>query len=206
VIDRAELLRAVVGSPDDDAARLAFADWLEAHSNSLAGDDRESAKARASYIRATVARARIPIVTRPADPWASSGGFWSGDISTWAEMRTSSPFSADSAAVERQRLWDAAYPLEKQYGERWVDEDIPPTHTERPKEFQRGFVERLRISPRLLAHSPALFLDAAPSAASRSSGTTGSASTPPRTRPPSPRCHNFGASATSTSSPRATSS
>src|SRR6476660_7221258 len=60
MIDRDTLLRAICASPDDDAPRLAFADWLDEH-----GDPH-----LAEFIRVQVELARLPTGQRPGHPLA----------------------------------------------------------------------------------------------------------------------------------------
>lgn len=48
----ADILRAVLGRPDDDTPRLAFADWLEDHAADL--PDPDDARARAEFVRVQV--------------------------------------------------------------------------------------------------------------------------------------------------------
>jgi uncharacterized protein (TIGR02996 family) len=80
------LLRAVLATPDDDAPRLVYADWLDEH-----GDP-----ARAAFIRTQVELAR-----RPADPdrvlqlrkaevalLRANRAAWTAWVPGWAEART----------------------------------------------------------------------------------------------------------------------
>jgi uncharacterized protein (TIGR02996 family) len=50
-----ELLAAVLARPDEDTPRLAYADWLDDHADSLAGRDPKEARARAEFIRLQIA-------------------------------------------------------------------------------------------------------------------------------------------------------
>ncbi|MBY0461450.1 MAG: TIGR02996 domain-containing protein, partial [Gemmataceae bacterium] len=63
--DRAALLKAILDDPDDDTARLVFADWLDEH-----GEGR-----RAAYIRAQVAWAAAQRNDAPA-----------ADVADWVQF------------------------------------------------------------------------------------------------------------------------
>lgn len=54
--DRATMLRAIIGDPDDDSPRLVYADWLDDHAEFM--PNTESVKARAEFIRTQVELAR----------------------------------------------------------------------------------------------------------------------------------------------------
>ena len=56
--DREALLHAIAENPGDDTPRLAYADWLDEHADSLPPD--EHATKRAEFIRAQVAVERLP--------------------------------------------------------------------------------------------------------------------------------------------------
>lgn len=147
--ERAALFRAILDRPDDDAPRLAFADWLEAN-----GDPH-----RAAFIRAQIALAQIPPVTRPADPWRL--GFFAG-ASSWTEPPPDVVYFAwDKHTLERDRLRKEIRALEEAHAAEWKRE-LPEDWPEENPSYSRGFVEHLAISPRHLILNPARYLDAAP--------------------------------------------
>jgi uncharacterized protein (TIGR02996 family) len=57
-VNEASLLRAVLNAPEDDAPRLAFADWFAAHGQ----------PERAEFIRLQIERARLPLGTARITP------------------------------------------------------------------------------------------------------------------------------------------
>lgn len=61
--DGAALLRAVCDDPDDDTARLAYADWLDENASG------QSDRARAEFVRIQVAEAAKPVTWLNNRPW-----------------------------------------------------------------------------------------------------------------------------------------
>ena len=78
------LLRAILDSPDDDAPRLVYADWLEEH-----GDP-----ARATFIRAQIQLTRLPdndpdrdsLVQMETTLWRANRDLWTGWVPRWARF------------------------------------------------------------------------------------------------------------------------
>jgi uncharacterized protein (TIGR02996 family) len=149
VSQRAALFRAILDNPDDDAPRLAFADWLAANGEA----------ARAAFIRAQIAEANIPPVTRQADPWRL-GSYFSSH--SWTEPPVEVlHFGWDQHSPERNRLHEEIRALRDSHAAEWrrkLPDDWPDTEPI----FRRGFVERLEIPVGQLVRYPARYLDAAP--------------------------------------------
>jgi uncharacterized protein (TIGR02996 family) len=78
------LLRAILDSPDDDAPRLVYADWLEEHCD----------LARASFIRAQIQLTRLPdndpdrdrLVQTEITLWHANREVWSAWVPRWARF------------------------------------------------------------------------------------------------------------------------
>jgi uncharacterized protein (TIGR02996 family) len=58
--DRAALIAAILQHPDEDTPRLAFADWLQEHAETLPAKERDHVTARAEFIRSQIEAARLP--------------------------------------------------------------------------------------------------------------------------------------------------
>jgi uncharacterized protein (TIGR02996 family) len=73
VSDRDALLRAICESPDDDAPRLIYADWLDEH-----GDPRQ-----AEFIRVQIELAQLPSTDRAGHPLAAREQALWRDLRKW---------------------------------------------------------------------------------------------------------------------------
>jgi uncharacterized protein (TIGR02996 family) len=84
---RAAFLKAVVESPDDDALRLVFADWLEEHGEGQ----------RAEFIRLQCAIARMTgteeqlasMANREKELWQTHGPSWCAELPKWVRYKVS---------------------------------------------------------------------------------------------------------------------
>lgn len=143
---RDALLADVLARPNDDAPRLAFADWCDANGHPH----------RAAFVHAQLALALLPPGGKPADPWRS--GFFQAP-NCWTEPPFDAGFYTDT--IERVRLRQQAHAIHKEYGEQWRAE-LPDDWPDDEPEYARGFVETLKIPVRQLAANPARYLDATP--------------------------------------------
>jgi uncharacterized protein (TIGR02996 family) len=147
--ERAVLFRAILENPDDDAPRLAYADWLAASGET----------ARAAFIRAQIAETKIPPVTHPGDPW-QAGSFFG--LSSWTEPpMVLRYYGWDQHSPERNRLREEIRALRDSHATEWRRE-LPDDWPDTEPTFRRGFIDCLEIPVGQLVRDPARYLDAAP--------------------------------------------
>jgi uncharacterized protein (TIGR02996 family) len=160
VSDRAALFRAILDNPDDDTSRLAYADWLDEHADEFPESEREAVRGRAAYIRAQIALARLPVVSRPSSLWSAAFS-WGGGVTSWTVPPDDFLLFGGPHFAERNRLLDEINGLAERFAPAW-NAELPGDWPEAKPYRRRGFVEDLKISPRLLLTDPARYLDAAP--------------------------------------------